>query len=131
MGVGAFVTVVLLSSWSAFRPMVSFSRSLELHIANALEQHVLVPRPRAIPVEERNTLQALPIPLQDTKTDKFPFGIDPSGSKIVHFGKDVTVRHFTPELDSPSLPVERYQVIHIGKDVTVRYFKTVSRINRK
>ncbi len=124
VGLAAFVTVALLTCWSAFRHVPSLSRSLELQSTNALEQQVLPPSLKVIPVKGRTSFQARPIPVRETRADKFTVGM---GQEIVHFGKDVSVRYFAPKVESPPFPAERYHLIHIGKDVTVRDFRTVSR----
>jgi signal transduction histidine kinase len=123
LGVGVFVALILLASWFAFRHTPSISPSLELQSTNALDQQLLLQRLKAIPVEDKTGFPAPPIPLQGTRTERFRL----AGQKVVHFGKDVTVRYFTPKLESPSSAVEKYHVVHIGEDVTVRYFTTVSR----
>ena len=127
VGVGVFVTIVLLASLFAFHRVPSLSRSLELQSTNAHEQQALLQRPTATPVEDRAGFQTLTNPMRETRTEKFPAGMGLVRQKIVHFGKDVTVRYFTPQLESSPFPVERSHVIHIGEDVTVRYLTTVSR----
>jgi anti-sigma regulatory factor (Ser/Thr protein kinase) len=126
--VAAVVTVLVLACWvaSGDRYPLLLLGPLELHSMATIEEQVRLPPAKTVPAENRHRSQTMPITVGDERTAT-PLHGAVLATKVVHIGKDVTVRYFTLKPAPNRESVGQYQVVDMGKDVTVHYFAPVVR----